>query len=1573
MLALNGEDFEFSMDDLISTCKIIFSSNRDQIDCKIELLGELIKSIIQLYHHENTKKYSTNLLECLDCIHSNNGIQSIISILFNQLNILNNPLIEFFKTITIKLLKIGDLNLNILEFLKCYQIQFDSFKEINIQINNLDFGFTKQSDSYKLDNRFITLNLYLFNVLENLLQQEEEEKVTIKFDNQLVESLLIGLVLLDCDNIQTENLIILSKHYQSFKSNLINIIINQNSSSTSSSFLSSEWWKNIKSKSDKYPIYTIIIGNILSVVRERKESIIQSVLEEFNFTTTNDNNYQLTQVMMEYLIEYKPQLVETKRQELFDTIGQWSGNSMPNDIDSVGIKLSLLSFIVQSDSENPISDKQGDILIETLSTIQQWYLRSKSPLMKDQNVNFSRLDVPLSQFFIVVGQYAVSKNINLSPNQSQLVQSLLVQFVLDQSIVLNYNALKFINIILSGSNNQSLLLPNTSQEFLIDITSKLIEKWIDGSNTINRNSLKRLYNLYSIVISKIDPIIKYKLASNHFTSLLEMLSSNHHNIQKSSYLLLVPYFENKKSEIIQTYVLEQQDQDDIEFIINGTLENLLLNFDNIEKNISIGHLMIWDLLLKNYNEQELNKRPTISSYLNNGRKVATFLTSIFKKVDTETKDFKHDEFPLDNEDMDISVICGYLMYVVVRNLPSMARTWWGDFCSNKVAAQVDQYIVKYISPLLLRREIALVQQHVEPAGSIFNIKASLAKREVVASYEKEDMNISLVLSIPDTYPLRVLSVDFAKRVGVSEMQWKTWLLSMTSLLLTQDGSVLDVSLLWKASLDKHFDGVEVCPICYSLFFNGTIPKFQCKQYGSPLLTSQIVHFVTLQSIKMKGIKVKEKKDINTNSTVVLVFAIVVEARVSIPDLHKLVGFTKQSIASGASFSIQSLTNDSIFEQQQIGGSSSSSASISPQCETDLYDLSKLKYPSSFEIIEASGKGFFDLGNYDNCLSLPSNVSQYCAVTTDNGFVTALAALCLPSSCSETDINMALQTLINMTGMAPYLNETGLGGEFEIYCYSGDHLTDKLPMTAGPIVMIILCSIIAAFVCAGTLAEYFLYTHKALSKKNQDTESYRISSNRNDWERNQSKQEKEHNSSINYSSYQGEMKEASTPLQILLAFSLIQNYHSFTTSSSDKKHFDVLDGIRLLGTCWVVIGHNILFNINFGFDNLQTVLVNIVPSIPFQLIGAAEFSVDIFFMLSGFLVCHTLLQQLEKATYIDGPKYKFWLKYIVHRYIRLSPLYFFMLFFFWKLSPQIGSGPWWFGYYSQTSSCEGSWWSNLLYINTLYPQTGCMGWSWYLGNDMIYYIFVAPIAAVLYKKNKKFGVAFVFILFAITFTTNFWITLKYKLNTVFEITQLQEQVTDFTTDIYQKPWTRVGAYAVGLAMAMIVDTPAIMHVIKNKAPVRYLCYINALGITSFFTFIPYNSYIGDGWSTLQNAFFNATGHTGFVIGAGLFIITAFAGRGGIVAWFLERPIFKNLSKLTYSTYIVHPIVIWTLAYSRVTLFHYAVVDVAATTISNIVFSLVCAFILHLTIEKPAINLEKLLFHPKPSTIKYSLLN
>jgi E3 ubiquitin-protein ligase listerin len=58
-------------------------------------------------------------------------------------------------------------------------------------------------------------------------------------------------------------------------------------------------------------------------------------------------------------------------------------------------------------------------------------------------------------------------------------------------------------------------------------------------------------------------------------------------------------------------------------------------------------------------------------------------------------------------------------------------------------------------------------------------------------------------------------MEFDKRAGISDAQWRKWTLSMATVLLTQDGNILEAVMLWKQSLDKHFEGVEVCPICYS--------------------------------------------------------------------------------------------------------------------------------------------------------------------------------------------------------------------------------------------------------------------------------------------------------------------------------------------------------------------------------------------------------------------------------------------------------------------------------------------------------------------------------------------------------------------------------------------------------------------------------------------------------------------------------------------------------------------------------------------------------------------------------------
>ena len=51
-----------------------------------------------------------------------------------------------------------------------------------------------------------------------------------------------------------------------------------------------------------------------------------------------------------------------------------------------------------------------------------------------------------------------------------------------------------------------------------------------------------------------------------------------------------------------------------------------------------------------------------------------------------------------------------------------------------------------------------------------------------------------------------------------------------------------------------------------------------------------------------------------------------------------------------------------------------------------------------------------------------------------------------------------------------------------------------------------------------------------------------------------------------------------------------------------------------------------------------------------------------------------------------------------RYLRLTPLYAFILFFYAFVGPQLGSGPVWYRMHRDAELCLTHYWSNLYYVN-----------------------------------------------------------------------------------------------------------------------------------------------------------------------------------------------------------------------------------------------------------------------------------
>ena len=138
-----------------------------------------------------------------------------------------------------------------------------------------------------------------------------------------------------------------------------------------------------------------------------------------------------------------------------------------------------------------------------------------------------------------------------------------------------------------------------------------------------------------------------------------------------------------------------------------------------------------------------------------------------------------------------------------------------------------------------------------------------------------------------------------------------------------------------------------------------------------------------------------------------------------------------------------------------------------------------------------------------------------------------------------------------------------------------------------------------------------------------------------------------------------------------------------------------------------------------------------------------YSVDTFFYLGGFLVCITMLPQILKHDFTI----LFYLKLILHRFIRIWPAMFVAIMLFWKIFPILAFGPLNNGLELASRPCGTiSLLYNLLFINNFQrsDENQCFAWGWYLANDFQFYI-ITPFLLVAYKKRKIFGILFTSIL------------------------------------------------------------------------------------------------------------------------------------------------------------------------------------------------------------------------------------
>uniref|UniRef100_A0A9I9DLL5 E3 ubiquitin-protein ligase listerin n=1 Tax=Cucumis melo TaxID=3656 RepID=A0A9I9DLL5_CUCME len=187
------------------------------------------------------------------------------------------------------------------------------------------------------------------------------------------------------------------------------------------------------------------------------------------------------------------------------------------------------------------------------------------------------------------------------------------------------------------------------------------------------------------------------------------------------------------------------------------------------------------------------------------------------------------EFLWPIEPVKLASFAGAIFGLMLRVLPAYVRGWFSDLRDRSKSSVLESFTKAWCSPSIIANELSQIKK-AEFADENFSVVVSKSANEVIATYTKDETGMDLVIRLPSSYPLRHVDVDCMRSLGISEVKQRKWLLSMMSFVRNQNGALAEAIRIWKRNFDKEFEGVEECPICYSVIHtvNHSIPRLACK-------------------------------------------------------------------------------------------------------------------------------------------------------------------------------------------------------------------------------------------------------------------------------------------------------------------------------------------------------------------------------------------------------------------------------------------------------------------------------------------------------------------------------------------------------------------------------------------------------------------------------------------------------------------------------------------------------------------------------------------------------------------------
>jgi peptidoglycan/LPS O-acetylase OafA/YrhL len=381
---------------------------------------------------------------------------------------------------------------------------------------------------------------------------------------------------------------------------------------------------------------------------------------------------------------------------------------------------------------------------------------------------------------------------------------------------------------------------------------------------------------------------------------------------------------------------------------------------------------------------------------------------------------------------------------------------------------------------------------------------------------------------------------------------------------------------------------------------------------------------------------------------------------------------------------------------------------------------------------------------------------------------------------------------------------------------------------------------------------------------------------------------------------------------------------------DKSNFLALDGLRAFAVCAIVFFHCTLF---MGFYN-RTGTEDNPDAWVMSFSNGFWTGVDIFFVLSGFLIGRTLIQDLHANNKL------YYAAFLAKRSFRIFPAYYLVitvsLFIIAPLNVPA------FNFLYMTSDWQellnSSWATYLYLINYVRPgnEPSILSWGWSLSVEEHFYLILPPILWLLFKsKSEKIRVLIIISLVAIPF---FGRAVQYILNP--DIILLD--------GFYYYSHNRFDQLFVGVAIAYFY--------VIYKNGLQRLCekagsWLGTVGILGGASVWIFGGLLVDNAFTIVFQFLVMALSTGLILLNVLFI-------DNTLTRFFSHAFWYPLARISYGTYLLHLFVLFFLM--QMYMNYYGDMNFTAATLFVFYFAVmaltsILAGIMFMVLESPMLSI------------------